>query len=160
MCWISVCWILYNTLCSMSWVVSGFRLCPSLYLYLAPYVLLSSYHLKLYNGPILLKGEDNLSLCSRSKSLLSLNSFDSFMPFAFHGFQSWREKKHLLSEVSIHGYKVFHVDKPAPTGRGGESIMYVKNTLNPIERKSSATCAIKIIQVAINPKSAVHMKLV
>ena len=38
--------------------------------------------------------------------------------------------------------------------------MYVKNTLNPIERKSSATCTREIIQVDINPKNAVHLKLV
>ena len=38
--------------------------------------------------------------------------------------------------------------------------MYVKNTLNPIERKSSATCTREIIQVDINPKDAVHLKLV
>ena len=38
--------------------------------------------------------------------------------------------------------------------------MYVKNTLNPIERKSSATCTTEIIQVDINPKNAVHLKLV
>ena len=38
--------------------------------------------------------------------------------------------------------------------------MYVKNTLNPIERKSSATCKREIIQVDINPKNAVHLKLV
>ena len=37
--------------------------------------------------------------------------------------------------------------------------MYVKNTLNPIERKSSATCTREIIQVGINPKNAVHLKL-
>ena len=38
--------------------------------------------------------------------------------------------------------------------------MHVKNTLNPIERKSSATCTREIIQVDINPKIAVHLKLV
>ena len=38
--------------------------------------------------------------------------------------------------------------------------MYVKNTLNPIERKSSATCTSEIIQLDINPKNAVHLKLV
>ena len=70
------------------------------------------------------------------------------------------QNKHLLAEVSIHGYKVFHEDKPSPSGRGGGSIMYVKNTLNPIERKSSATCTREIIQVDINPKNAVHLKLV
>ena len=42
------------------------------------------------------------------------------------------QNKHLLAEVVIHGYKVFHVDKSTPTGRGGGSIMNVKN-MNPIE---------------------------
>ena len=69
------------------------------------------------------------------------------------------QNKHLLAEVSVHSYKVFHVDKPTPTRKGGGSIMYVNNTLNPIERKSSATCTREIIQVDINPKNAVHLKL-
>ena len=64
------------------------------------------------------------------------------------------QNKHLLAEVTIHGYKVFHVDKPTPTGRGGGSIMYIKNTLNPMERKSSATCTGEIIYIYINPKNA------
>ena len=38
--------------------------------------------------------------------------------------------------------------------------MYVKNTLNPIERRSSANCTRVIIQVDINPKNAAHLKLV
>ena len=38
--------------------------------------------------------------------------------------------------------------------------MYVKSTLNPIERKSSATCTMEIILVDINPMNAVHLKLV
>ena len=38
--------------------------------------------------------------------------------------------------------------------------MCVKNTLNPIERKTSATCTREIIQVDINPKNAIHLKLV
>ena len=70
------------------------------------------------------------------------------------------QNKHLVAEVSIHGYKDFHVDKPTPSGRGGGLIMYVKNTLNPIERKSSATCIREIIQVDISPMNAVHLKLV
>ena len=52
------------------------------------------------------------------------------------------------------------MDKPTPIGRAGGSIMYVKNTLNPIEKKSSTTCTGEIIQVDINPKNAVHLKLV
>ena len=69
------------------------------------------------------------------------------------------QNKHLLAEITILGYKVFHVGKATPTGRGGGSIMYIKNILNPIER-SSATCAREIIQVYINPKNAVCLKLV
>ena len=44
--------------------------------------------------------------------------------------------------------------------KGVGSIMYVKNTLNPIERKSSATCSREIVHVDVNPKNAVHLKLV
>ena len=40
-------------------------------------------------------------------------------------------------------------------------MMYVKNTLNPIKRKSSANCTREIIQVDINSKNVVvHLKLV
>ena len=39
------------------------------------------------------------------------------------------QNKYLLAEVDIHGYMVFQVYKPTPTGRGCGSIMYVKNTL-------------------------------
>ena len=38
------------------------------------------------------------------------------------------QNMHLLAEVTINDYKVFHVDKPTPTGKGGGSIMYMKNT--------------------------------
>ena len=38
--------------------------------------------------------------------------------------------------------------------------MYVKNTFNPLERKSSATYTKEIIQVDINPKNQVDLKLV
>ena len=71
---------------------------------------------------------------------------------------TWLDTKntHLLAEVAIHGYMVSNMDKPTPTGRGGGSIMYAKNSLNPLERKSSATCKKEIIQVDINPKNAVH----
>ena len=52
------------------------------------------------------------------------------------------------------------MDKPTPTGSGGGSIMYDKNTLNPIKRKASATCTREIFQVDINHKNAAHLKLV
>ena len=71
----------------------------------------------------------------------------------------YRHPKHLLAEVAIHGYKVFRVYKQTPTGRGGGSILYIKNTSNPIERKQSATCTRESIQVDINLKNAEYLKL-
>ena len=38
--------------------------------------------------------------------------------------------------------------------------MYVKNSLNPIEKKSIATHSMELIQVDINPKNTTHIKLV
>ena len=70
------------------------------------------------------------------------------------------EEKHILAEVSIEGYKIFSVDKPTPAKRGGGSILYIKNALNPIERKATATRTAQIIQVDINPKHEVHIKIV
>ena len=46
LCWVSVCWILNNALCSMSWVFSGFYFVPlSCHQYLAPYAVLSSKYI-------------------------------------------------------------------------------------------------------------------
>ena len=100
------------------------------------------------------------SLSPKIDELIALIQVENFDVIALN--ETWldTQNKHLLTEVFIHGYKVFHVDKPTPTGRRGGSIMYVKNTLNPIERKSSATCTREIIQVDINPKNPVHLKLV
>ena len=70
------------------------------------------------------------------------------------------EEKHLLAEVSMEGYKIFFVDKPTPAKRGGGSILYIKNALDPIERKATATRTAEIIQVDINPKNEAHIKIV
>ena len=100
------------------------------------------------------------SLPPKVDELIALIQVENFYVIFFN--QTWldTENKHLLAEVAIQGYKVFHVDKLTPTGRGGGSTMYVKNTLNPTERKSPATCTGEIIQVDINPKNTVHLKLV
>ena len=100
------------------------------------------------------------SLSPKIDELIALIHMENFDVIALN--ETWldTQNKHLLAEVAIRGYLVFHVDKPTPTGRGGGSIMYVKNTLNTIERKSSATCTWEMIQVDINPKNAVHLKLV
>ena len=100
------------------------------------------------------------SLSPKIYELIALIQVENFDVIALN--ETWldTQNKHLLAEDAIHGYKVFHVDKPTSTRRRGGSIMYVKNTLNPIERQSSATCTREIIQVYINPKNAVHLKLV
>ena len=99
------------------------------------------------------------SISPKIDELIALIQVENFDVIALN--ETWpdTQNKHLLAEVSIHGYKVFHVDKPTPRGRGSGSIMYIKNTFNPIERKSSVTCTREIIQVDINPKNAVHLKL-
>ena len=72
-------------------------------------------------------------MISFNDELIALIQVENFDVIALN--ETWldTQNKHLLAEVAIHGYKVFHVDKPTRTGRGGGSIMYVKNTLNPIE---------------------------
>ena len=78
------------------------------------------------------------SLSPKIDELIELVQVENFDDIALN--ETWldTQKKHLLAEVDIRGYKVFHMDKPTITGRGGGSIMYDKNTLNTIERKSTA----------------------
>ena len=95
------------------------------------------------------------SLSPKIDELITLIQVENFDVIALNETLLDTQNKHLLAEVSIHGYKVFHVDKPTPTGRGGGSIMYVKNTLNSMERKLSATCTSEIIQDDINHKNAI-----
>ena len=46
LCWLFVCWIPNNALCSMSWMFFGFLLCaPLCNQYLAPYAVLSSKYI-------------------------------------------------------------------------------------------------------------------
>ena len=96
----------------------------------------------------------NHALLPKIDELIALIQEENFDVIALY--ETWldTQNKHLLAEVSIHGYKVFHVDKPTPTGKEGGSIMYVKNTLNPIEKRSSAICTSEIIQVDIKLKNA------
>ena len=93
-------------------------------------------------------------------TLLALTKIEHFDIIRLN--ETWQDTldKHPLAEVSIQGYKIFSVDKATPSKRGGGSIMYVKNSLNPIERKSIATCAMELIQLDINPKNTTHIKLV
>ena len=59
------------------------------------------------------------SLPPKIDKLIALIQVESFDVIAFN--ETWLDtkNKHLLAEVAIHGFKIFHVDKPTPTARGG-----------------------------------------
>ena len=78
------------------------------------------------------------SLPPKIDELIALTKIEHFDIFGLNETWLYTLDKHLLAEVSIQGYKIFSVDKPTPSKRGGGSIMYVKNSLNPIEKKSMA----------------------
>ena len=73
---------------------------------------------------------------------------------------------HISNDNDLHAFESFYILRFKIVLKGNNrssystSIMYVKNTLNPVERKSSVTCTREIIQVDISPKNAVHLKLV
>ena len=71
------------------------------------------------------------SLPPKIDELIALIHVENFDVIALNETGLDTQNKYLLAEVAIHGYKVFHVDKPTQTGSGGGSIMYVKNTLYP-----------------------------
>ena len=68
--------------------------------------------------------------------------------------------KHLDAEISIQGYRHFFVDKPTPTKKGGGSILYVKEKLLPVCKKTVATTKYEILQVNIKPAPNVIIKIV
>ena len=77
------------------------------------------------------------SLSPKTDELIGLVQVENFDDTALNETCLDTQNKHLLAAVDIHGYKVFHMDKPTITGWGGGPIMYDKNTLNTIERKST-----------------------
>ena len=94
LCWVSVCWILNNALCSMSWVFWFLFCTPLCHQYLAPYVVLSSKYIYNYitftaslmsvqfefvqSFPVVLVLYFSDFVCKRS-----LNSFDSLYVLCF-----------------------------------------------------------------------------
>ena len=84
--------------------------------------------------------------------LIALIQVENFDVIALN--ETWldAQNKHLLAEVALHSCKVFHVGKPTPTRRGGRSITHVKNKLNPIEIKLSATCKGKLFKLTSTPR--------
>ena len=62
--------------------------------------------------------------------------------------------------VSIQRYKIFHLDKSTQAKREEGQSCTSRMHWTHIERKATATRTAEIIQVDINPKNEVHIKLV
>ena len=83
-------------------------------------------------------------------------------------FSVWFECMPGKIEINANGTRLWlDTQNQASACRSRHTWLYVfsceqtnSNTLNPIDRKSSATCTREIIHVDINPKNAVHFKLV
>ena len=89
------------------------------------------------------------SLLPKIDELIALIQVENFDVIALNETGLDTQNKHLyLQKFPYMVTKVFMwTNQLHRSGRGSGSIIYVKNTLNPIERKSSATCTREIIQV-------------
>ena len=102
LCWVSVCWILNNALCSMPWMFSDFYCVPNCAIIIWHHLLCYLPNIYNYITSRRLWREYNLSSCSLSQLfkcctsvILYVNvrwiSSIACMSFAFHWFQSWQQ---------------------------------------------------------------------
>jgi hypothetical protein len=59
------------------------------------------------------------------------------------------QSRNLVAEIMLPGYKMFNVDKPTPSKRGGGSILYIKETLHPVLKTVHATVSCEILSAEI-----------
>ncbi|KAF2345922.1 Endonuclease/exonuclease/phosphatase [Trinorchestia longiramus] len=76
--------------------------------------------------------------------------------------ETWLEfnGRHLPAEVSIKGYVLHNVDKPSHSNRGGGSLIYVKEKLQPQIKTKQATEKSKILHLNIKPHPGQTIKIV
>ena len=76
--------------------------------------------------------------------------------------ESWLDMndRNCSAEVNLQGFRMFNVDKPSPSKRGGGSVLYVKESLRPILRKTTATTTYEIVHVDIMPSGGITLKIV
>jgi hypothetical protein len=100
------------------------------------------------------------SIMPKMDELLSIAKHSKYDIIALN--ETWLDMngKHLIAEISIPNYKMFYVDKPTPTKRGGGSIMYVRDYLNPIIKRTTATNTSEIIHLEIQPQHGTIIKIV
>ncbi|KAF2343506.1 Endonuclease/exonuclease/phosphatase [Trinorchestia longiramus] len=68
--------------------------------------------------------------------------------------------RHLPGEVSIKGYVLHNVDKPSHSNRGGGSLIYVKEKLQPQIKTKRATENSEILHLNIQPHPGPTIKIV
>ena len=100
------------------------------------------------------------SLSPKIDGLIAFIQVENFDVIWFYKIWLDTQNKHLLAEVAINGYEVFLVDKPTQQEWEVDQLC-MSNALwkDPMVRKSSPTCKMEIIQVYINLKNAVDLKL-
>ncbi|KAF2361447.1 hypothetical protein FHG87_007797 [Trinorchestia longiramus] len=67
--------------------------------------------------------------------------------------------RHLPAEVSIKGYVLHNVDKPSHSNRGGGSLIYVKEKLQPQIKTKRATEKLEILHLNIQPQPILKDKI-
>ena len=102
------------------------------------------------------------SLCPKIDKLRCLLATDHFDVVGIN--ESWLEfgQRHLLAEVALTEYQLFSVEKPNPTGRGGGSVLYVRDSLDPIVKRkvSTLTCEVICLQVQLRDRKILKLVLV
>ena len=102
------------------------------------------------------------SFCPKIDELQCILAMDHFDVVGIN--ESWLEfcQRHLLAEVALPGYHLFSVEKPNPTGRRGGSVLYVRDSLNPIVKRkvSTLTCEVICLQVQMRDRKILKLVLV
>ena len=101
--WVSLCLVLYNTLCSMSWMFSGFYFMSHCTINIWHYMMcyLSNIHILLYNVPGV-SAESIIWVCAVFSSSLSAVQFSDFVSeHSLNGFGSYNSDSVVYNERII-----------------------------------------------------------
>ena len=102
------------------------------------------------------------SLCPKIEELRCLLATGHFDIVGIN--KSWLElsQRHLLVEVALPGYQLFSIEKPNSTGRGGGSVLFVRDSLDPIVKRkvSTLTCEVICLQVQLRDRKILKLVLV
>ena len=76
--------------------------------------------------------------------------------------ESWLNlrNKHVPAEIALDGFTTFAVDKPTTTGRGGGSVLYVRDHLKPVLKIARSTEKWEIISATIQNANRVMIRVI